>query len=124
MARVRETSEEAKMIQFTLTDEHVALLKLMCVGWSDDAYYGAPVIDIKRPYANGSVWEDVAEAIGIEATEDDNGEPHWPKGTRERCLALHREMDTALQVCLRAQTFEPGEYVSDPYLDNWRKASA
>ena len=45
-----------------------------------------------------------------------------PRGTRERCMALHRETEKALQVCLTAQTFEPGEYVADAWLRNWRRA--
>lgn len=110
------------MNRFTLTTQHIALLKRMCVEWQDDPYDGAPAINIKRPYGNSSVWQDVAEAIGLTPTKDDDGEEHWPEGTRKRCLTLHRQMETALQVCLTAQTFEPGEYVAEPYRGNWRKA--
>jgi hypothetical protein len=110
------------MERFTLTLEHVALLKRMCVEWQDEPYDGAPAINIKRPYGNSSVWQDVAEIIGLQPAEDDDGEKHWPKGTRERCMALHRETETALQVCLTAQTFEPGDYVTDAWLRKWRRA--
>lgn len=106
------------MERFTLTAEHVDLLKRMCVEWQDGAYDGAPAINIKRPYGNSAVWQDVAEIIGLAPAED--GE--WPQGTMERCLALHRETSKALQVCLAAQTFETGDYVADKYMDNWRRA--
>lgn len=110
------------MERFTLTAEHVALLKRMCVDWRDEPYDGAPVINIKRPYGNSNVWRDVAEIIGLTPVEGDDGEKYWPEGTRERCMVLHRETDKALQVCLTAQTFEPGEYVADAYRSNWRRA--
>lgn len=106
------------MERFTLTAEHVALLKRMCVEWQDRA----PAINPKRPYGTCRVWQDVAEIIGLQPTEDDDGEKHWPKGTRERCMALHRETEKALQVCLTAQTFEPGDYVADALRRNWRRA--
>lgn len=104
---------------FDLTEQHIALIKRMNVQWEDSAYDGAPAIDIKRPYGNSSVWRDVAEILGIKKIEDDNGETYWPKGTQEACLDLHRETETALQVCLAAQSFVPGRYVADKYLDNW-----
>ena len=110
------------MQRFTLTHEHVALLKRMFVEWQDDPYEGAPAINIKRPYGNSGVLEDVAEIIGLTQSEDDDGEKHWPKGTSERCMSLHRQTEKALQVCLTAQTFEPGEYVADDWLRNWRRA--
>ena len=110
------------MKRFTLTNNHVALLQRMCVEWQNEPYEGAPAINIKRPYGNSRVWQDVAEVIGLQPTEDDDGEEHWPKGTRERCIALHRETETALQVCLAAQSFEPGEYDSDDWRRNWRRA--
>ena len=110
------------MERFTLTQQHVDLLRRMNVRWAEHAYDGAPAIDIKRPYGNGNVWRDVAEIIGIVPTMGDEGEQHWPQGTRDRCMALHRETRLALQVCLTAGTFEPGEYVADEYLCNWRRA--
>jgi len=109
------------MQKFTLTQQHVDLLHRMNVRWNDEAYEGAPEIDAKRPYGNSDVWRNVAEIIGIAPVIDDDGERHWPQGTREACMALHRETGKALQVCLSAKTFEPGEYVADDYRDNWRR---
>ena len=109
------------MKTFTLTEYHVALLKRMCFDWQPSPYDGAPVVNIKRPYGNSNVWQDIAEIVGIRPMMDDAGELHWPEGTRERCLALHRQMATALQVCLSAHSFAPGDYVSDHWWsDIWR----
>ena len=109
------------MERFTLTNEHLKLIKRMNIRFDDDAYDGAPAVDIKRPYGNSDVMNDVAEIIGIEKSEDDRGEKYWPKGTHAYCKSLHEETAKALQVCLAAQSFEAGEYISDDYRDNWRK---
>lgn len=109
------------MERFTLTNEHLLLIKRMNIVFYDDAYDGAPAVDIKRPYGNSDVISDVAEIIGIEKQEDDYGEKFWPKGTVDRCKKIHQETAKALQVCLAAQSFEAGDYVSEDYRDNWRK---
>lgn len=100
---------------FDLTENHIKLLSSMSIGWDDGAYDGAPAVDCKRPYGNSSVWQDVAEIIGIEEFEDDDGESHWPKGTREKCMELHRQTGTAMQIILQCQTFEPGTFKRQPY---------
>lgn len=109
------------MERFTLTNEHLLLIQRMSVHFDDSAYDGAPTVNIKRPYGNSDVMNDVAEIIGIEKAEDDYGEKYFPKGTLERCEKLHKETAKALQVCVAAQSFEAGEYISDDYRDNWRK---
>ena len=106
------------MKKFVLKPEHILLLQRMYIF---NGYLGSPVVNQKRPYGNSSILEDVAEIVGIEMIEDDDGEKHFPKGTREKCLALHRETAQALQVCLAAQSFEPGEYVADDYMENWKR---
>lgn len=108
------------MRRFELTAQHVALLRRANVRWSDGAYDGSPEIDAKRPFGNSDVVSDVAEIIGIEKSEADDGETYWPKGTRERCLALYKTLAEALQVVLASGSFEPGVYVADEYRDNWR----
>ena len=110
------------MERFTLTEQHLKLLKRMWVYWEDGAYAGAPSIDIKRPYGNSDVWQDVAEICGVQQFEDDDGEKHYPKGTKETCMALHRETEKALQVVLASQSFVAGDYVADEYRNNWRIA--
>lgn len=110
------------MNRFTLTADHVKLIQRMHVYWEDGAYDGAPSIDIKRPYGNSSVWQDVANIIGIQQVEDDDGEHHYPKGTRDKCIALHQSTATALQICLSAQSFDPGDYVRGEYSYKWSRS--
>lgn len=92
---------------FTLTEQHIKLLQSMYARFEDDAYDGAPAIDIKRPYGNSFVAGDVAEIIG-EPFDDD--EEFMAEEDIERFMAIHRETGTALQVCLSTLSFEPGLY--------------
>ena len=107
--------------RFELTEDHVKLLRRANVRWEDEPYEGAPAIDAKRPFGNSDWVSDVAEIIGLEPIETDDGETFWPKGTRERCETLYRTLADALQVVLASGSFEPGIYISDRYHDNWRK---
>lgn len=109
------------VVRFTLTPEHVALLRRANVSW-EHCEFGAPSIDCKRPYGNSSVVSDILEILGEEPAGDEGG-PEYPSDEQTaRCTALHLETKTALQVILAAGTFEPGEYVADQYLDNWQRA--
>lgn len=112
------TAPDNNPIRFTVTADHITLLRHMYVGWQD-CETGAPEIDPKRPYGNSSVAYDVAELLG------------WPMDNREltgeqraRALILHRETTTALQIVLMLGTFEPGDYRrTNPYLQrSWERA--
>jgi hypothetical protein len=112
---------EWEKMKFTLTKEHLKLLRRMNVYWEDSCYEGAPAIDQKRPYGNSDVISDIAEIIGVEKVEADDGEFFLPKGTRDKCEKLHTETERALQVVLASGSFEPGEYQCDQYHSNWEK---
>jgi hypothetical protein len=106
--------------RFALTDEHIQLLRRMCVGWQR-AEFGAPEIDPKRPYGNSDVLDDMAEILGVEMTEtDDWGEPALTEADEERLRQLHRETETALQIVLSTGRMVPGVYVAGAYTDDWR----
>lgn len=92
---------------FTLTEQHVKLLRKMYCDFDDNSYDGAPAINIKRPYGNSFVAGDVAEILG-EPFDDD--EEDMVEEDVERFMAIHRETGTALQVCLSTLSFEPGLY--------------
>lgn len=108
--------------RFELTEDHLKLLRRMNFRWEDDCYDGAPAVDCKRPYGNSDVWEDVAEIIGIPKMEDDSGDSHWPKGTREKCMTLHRETGHALEIVMAFQSFSTGTFVRNSDWGNWVKA--
>jgi len=106
-------------LAFTLTDDHITLLRAAYIRW-EDCEYGAPAIDCKRPYGNSDVELDIAEALGWELPVDNEGDEYIDADMAQRAERLHKETRTALQVILRAGTFTPGRYVrSTPWSDDW-----
>ena len=98
---------------FTLTENHIKLLRRMHVGWQD-CETGAPEIDPKRPYGNSAVARDIAEILGEPVVEDVSG--YMEAGQHKRLMRLHSETEMALQIVLVTGAFEPGEYEqADPY---------
>lgn len=104
--------------RFTVTDEHLKLLRRAYVGW-DGCEYGAPAIDCKRPYGNSSVEEDMAEILGVEMVDGE----YLRNADRERLRALHIETQTVLQIILATGILEPGDYVAPAYSVKWERVS-
>jgi hypothetical protein len=103
---------------FTVTEEHLKLIRKFNVGWQD-CETGAPEIDPKRPYGNSSVAVDVYEILDGHAI----GDKELTKDERDKYLKLHRETENALQVVLATGQFKPGIYEADPYRKNWKEKS-
>ena len=103
---------------FELKEEHIKLLRKMCVGW-DDCEFGAPSIDCKRPYGNSDVYNDIAKILEIEGTIVDDREV-FSQEQINLMNEVHKETETALQIVLIIGEFRPGEYIADGYLDNWK----
>lgn len=109
---------------FTLTKEHLKLLRHFNVGWQD-CEYGAPEIDPKRPYGNSSVENDIheiltGESIGCTYSKRD-GLKDWES---EKYSKLHKETETALQIVLSVGKFEIGNYEAEEYTHKWVKVGA
>lgn len=97
----------------TVTEEHIALLRRLYFRWDDDAYDGAPAVDIKRPYGNSDVLGDVAEILGWPLTKDRWGEEVMTEEQAEKAQALHESMADVLQVLVQNPTdFGPGVWVN------------
>lgn len=108
--------------RFTLTIEHVMLLRRANVGW-DHVEFGAPAIDGKRPYGNGDVYDDMATLLGMRVECPSCGTNVLGDNDRTMLRALHESTREALQVVLSSGSFEPGEYVRQRYgRSPWRRA--
>jgi len=107
-----------------VTEEHLKILRRLNFMLDEDALYDpVPTVDSKRPLGNSDgAWRDVAKILGWEQLEDDDGEKHWPKGTRAKAQALFDDMTAVLTACVGAASFRPGRYSADDYRDNWRWA--
>lgn len=104
--------------QFNLTEDHIKLLRRANVGWQR-CEFGAPEIDPKRPYGNSFVEGDIAEILGVELVEDDDGD--FDQATCEQLEAIHKQTHVALEIILATGTFTPGEYVRDDiYTTEWK----
>jgi len=104
---------------FTLTEDHVKLLRAAYVRW-EETEWGAPAIDGKRPYGNGNIHRDIAEILGRPVLYDTDDDAAW----RAPLWELHKQTETALQIVLATGSFEPGEYRCGRYHRNWEKVSA
>ncbi len=110
--------------RFTVTGEHLRLLRRACISW-DDAEFGAPGINPKRPYGNSNVFADIAEILGVpdsewmDACEEPTPDAEW------RFLRLHVETAIALQIGLATGEFRPGQYVRGNEWDStWKRDEA
>lgn len=92
---------------FTITKNHLKLLKSMHIEWSDGPYGGSPCVNEKRPYGNSDVLGDVADIIGIKH----DGDGCFEEEIFDFLRTLHKETATALQICLCTGNFKTGVYV-------------
>ena len=106
---------------FTMTKDHLKLLKNMWVQW-ESSMAGAPMIDCKRPYGNSDHIGDVARVLGWKLTETADGDEIMTKKQGELAEKLHLETKTALQICLCTQSFKEGVYeLTEDYDDtSWK----
>ena len=110
-----------RQTKFTMTAEHLSLLRKMNVGWQD-CEFGAPEIDPKRPYGSSSVELDIHEILtGESVGYTDSTREELTEDECKRYQQLHKQTDTALQIVLAVGAFEVGTYECDAYHINWRK---
>jgi len=117
--------------EFTVTKDHLRLLRRTYVWW-DEAEFGAPAIDAKRPYGNSHVIRDIAEILDVPEGEwsdeeggDDEDGSRFPEA-EWRFLRLHVETAVALQIALATGEFRTGRYVRKDKLNHrkWKRAGA
>lgn len=115
-----------QVTEFTVTHEHLRLLRNAHVFW-DEAEFGAPSIDPKRPYGNSNVYRDIAEILDVPESEWEHEGQYWSLDNEWRFLRLHVETAIALQIALATGEFRAGHYVRyDQMLSTcrWKRAEA
>ena len=104
--------------KFVMTGDHLLLMKELDVDWNN-AEFGAPTINPKKPYGNSDVYKDMLKILDWEITvyiNDGPGEPFdiddddIPETLEKTLGEFHAELETALQICLSTGSFEPGSY--------------
>lgn len=102
---------------FTVTHDHLKLLKAMWITW-EYCEYGAPAVNCKRPYGNSDVEADIAEILGWQYDEDDYD--GMPENLRGVAKDLHHEMQTVLQFLVGNLHIYPGTYqLKQEYGNDW-----
>ena len=111
--------------RFTVTDEHLRLLRRACVSWNEDEF-GAPGINSKRPYGNSNVFADIAKILGVRDSEwIDEGDGEPTPDAEWRFLRIHVETAIALQIGLATGEFRTGQYVrGNEWDDRWKRDEA
>lgn len=108
-------------LEFTVTEQHVRLLRAMYVGWND-CEFGAPEIDPKRPYGNSSVYHDIAEILGIDPEGGTPDDREYTDEQKDHMRTLHEQTQTVLQITLSSGVLAAGLYRRDyQYSTAWRK---
>lgn len=102
---------------FTLTEQHIKLLRAMNVGWNADEF-GAPCVDPKRPYGNGDAYGDMLRILYGKEPGEGVTYGDYLVG---RFYNLHCETQIALQIVLATGVMEAGEYVAPAYTNEWKK---
>lgn len=111
--------------EFELTEEHLALLRKMYVGWCGDEY-GAPEINPKRPYGNSDVAGDIIEILEwVDGDLDEDDEEEFFESEEyeilcKRAELIHSQTQIALQIILIMGKFEAGNYVRDDSWSEWK----
>ena len=120
--------------QFTVTQDHINLLRRAWVDW-DDGEFGAPAIDCKRPYGNSDVYTDILEILGQEAKgtftiggetfplDDETIEFAIPDSVKTKLAKLHRETRIVLQIFLSTGIMRVGDYEAEDYSIKWHLVS-
>lgn len=103
--------------RFTVTDEHLALLRRMFIDHNDYLELGAPSVNAKRPYGNSGIYGDLVEILDIQPEEiDEDGDPRLSETQQQRLDQVHHEMTIALQILTNDLSIETGTYTRpDPY---------
>ena len=108
--------------EFTITEDHLKLIRNFYIDYDDWCEFGAPRIDPKRPYGNSYVYGDINEILGNRYKEDEEEGYGFSDEDSAEMLRLHRETTMALQIAICVGRFESGTYQRpNSYTNDWKK---
>lgn len=106
------------MQQFTVTENHLKLIKRLNWTWNE-CETGAPSIDPKRPFGNSYVPGDVRDILGEKDTETchECGNSKAGGMTDDMALEVYYELLFCMQILTDNLWIKPGVYKRDSGLD-------
>jgi hypothetical protein len=110
--------------EFTVTEDHLKLLRHAWVEWDEGEGYGAPGINPKKPYGSSNVEDDIARILDApdkDWTWEDGQKVCVTREAEERLTRLHVETLVALQIVLATGEFRPGRYRRTGWPADWHR---
>ena len=108
--------------EFTVTEDHLKLLRNARLFWEYGEGYGAPAIEPKRPYGESYVERSIAEILDAPDRGwefEDGAKAYITPEAEERFTRLHEETLIVLHIALTAGELRPGRYIRDGDI-SWR----
>jgi len=102
--------------EFTVTEDHLKLLRHAQLYWEYGEGYGAPAICSKRPYGESYVERSIGEILDARDSDwewEDGEKACITPEAEERFTRLHEETLIVLHIALTAGVFRPGRYIRD-----------
>lgn len=110
-----------KITRFSVTEDHIKLLKSMYIGWQD-CEFGAPEVDPKRPYGNSDVYHDIAEILDWPYNRNPETYEYTDLAIK-KMDKIHREMETVLQILVSNCSIRPGTYEAKEFSNDWHRVN-
>ena len=98
---------EEGIIEFEILPEHLKLLRAMQIEWPED-YWGAPRVNVQRPYGTRDVHADICHILEQEMTD-------------KEAEKLHCGAGMALQIILKTGKFKASKYRSSKFGQDWKE---
>ena len=119
---------DKKIETFTITEEHLKLLSRLELKWNYDNLE-APGFDSKKPYGSNNLYRKMTKILDwkVEAIVNNESFDYFsdddelPKALKDKLYNLHRELETAIEICIRRLSFETGTYRTEEYSSDWEK---
>ena len=115
----------ATLREFTVTEDHLKLLRHTHLYWDYGEGYGAPAINPKRPYRDSYIERSIAEILDAPDSDwewDEEGDYlDLTPEAREHFTRLHVETMIVLHIVVAAGELRPGRYIRDDVI-GWVRA--
>lgn len=105
--------------EFTVTEDHLKLLRRFNIRWRQGGYLGAPAVDEKRPYGDSDILQDVAEILGWDYDEEEG----LPEAQSAEAIRLHQGMADVLEIIIHTESFTAGRYVQLGWGERWKRSN-